>query len=266
MINLLIGLLMGSCFACATPPPLNEARLLLAHLRGGDYAHAGDEEAIDLVISKVVEISPQALQGPCLDVGSGFGGTADYLYRLQFSPIFGIDLDEAAVRYAQEHYQQIPFAKGNANQVTEFFDPDYFAFLYLFNVLYAVEDKPSLLATLSEVAKPGAILAIFDYTTTQTALQLLDLAGKPMYPIVISEIKTALKSTGWELIEITDLSQNFLSWYQILLQKLEAESSFLSLRFSESSLTKVRMTFHTIENWLSSSLLGGVVIYAKRTS
>ena len=265
MKKFLIGSLMLSCFAFSAPP-LNEARLLLGHLRGGDYAHAGDEEAIDLVISKVLELSPQTLQGPCLDVGSGFGGTASYLHRLHFSSTFGIDLDEAAVRYAQEHYPQITFTNGNAHQVTEFFDPDYFSFIYLFNVLYAVEDKPSLLKKLSKVAQPGALLAIFDYTTTQADLQLNDLAGKPMYPIVVSELKSVLKETGWELIEITDLSPSFLTWYRILLKKLEAESPLLSIRFSESSLTKVRTTFRTIENWLSSSLLGGVVIYAKRTS
>lgn len=265
MKKFLIGSLMFSCFAFGTPP-LNEARLLLTNLRGGDYAHAGDEEAIDLVISKVLELSPQTLQGPCLDVGSGFGGTASYLHRLHFSSIFGVDLDEAAVRYAQEHYPQVPFTHGNAHQVTEFFDPDYFSFIYLFNVLYAIENKSSLLAKLSQVAKSGAILAIFDYTTKQTDLQLNDLAGKPMHPIVVSELKSVLKETGWEVIEITDLSPNFLTWYQILLQKLETESPLLSLRFSESSLMKVRTTFRTIESWLSSSLLGGVVIYAKRAS
>ena len=31
----------------------NSMRLLLSELRGGDYAHPGDEEAIDLVLKKI---------------------------------------------------------------------------------------------------------------------------------------------------------------------------------------------------------------------
>ena len=38
----------------------------------------------------------------------------------------------------------------------------------------------------------------------------------------------------------------------------------LSTRFAEPTITRVKMTFDTLEKWLSSSLLGGAVIYAKR--
>jgi SAM-dependent methyltransferase len=257
---------MLSCYVYGAQPQINEARLLLTHLRDGDYAHAGDKKAIDLVISKLLEISPQAIKGPCLDVGSGFGGTANYLYQSYSSPICGIDLDQAAIKYAQQKYPEIPFINGDAHQVSEFFNQEYFSLIYLFNVLYAIEDKLSLLKQLSQIAKSDAILTIFDYTTEQPSLHLNDLAGKPMHPIMLRKLESDLKQSGWELIEITDLTSYFLIWYQELLQKLEEERPALSLRFSDSDIMKVRTTFCTIEGWLSSSLLGGVVIFAKRSS
>jgi SAM-dependent methyltransferase len=262
--RILAGSLMLSCFVYGTSPPINQARLLLTHLRGGDYAHAGDEEAIDLVISKVLELSPQVLEGPCLDVGSGFGGTANYLQQLQFHSIFGIDIDEAAIKYAQEHYPHIPFIQGNAHHVNELFDSDYFSFIYLFNVLYSIKNKKDLLEKITQIAKPGAVLAIFDYTVKETAIQLNDLADKPMYPIVIQETRSTLEELGWDVMEITDLSLHFLVWYQTLLQKMEGEETLLSSQFAEKDIIKVRTTFSTIERWLSSSILGGSVIYAKR--
>lgn len=258
--------LLLSSFGYGESPPINQARLLLTYLRGGDYAHAGDKEAIDLVISKVLELSPEVLEGPCLDVGSGFGGTANYLHQLQFHSIFGIDIDESAVKYAQEHYPTLSFIRGNAHEVTNFFGSDYFSFIYLFNVLYSIQDKTSLLKKLTQIAKPGAILAIFDYTTKETTPQLNDLADNPMHPVVIQEIRNTLEKLGWDIVEITDLSSHFLTWYQNLLKKMDKEAILLSHLFAEEDISKVRRTFDTIERWLSSSLLGGSVIYAKRQS
>ena len=56
-------------------PAPNSACLLLAELRRGDYAHAGDAEAIELVIEKLLRLNPQIKSGRVLDVASGFGGT-----------------------------------------------------------------------------------------------------------------------------------------------------------------------------------------------
>ena len=48
---------------------------ILALARGGDYAHPGEEEAIELVMAPVAKRPDQVV----LDVGCGCGGTAHYL-------------------------------------------------------------------------------------------------------------------------------------------------------------------------------------------
>ncbi len=83
-----------------TTPSPNSARLLLAELRHGDYAHAGDQEAIDLVIQKLLKLNPHIKAGTTLDVGSGFGGTLDYLIQQGFKNTEGIDMDASAVAQA----------------------------------------------------------------------------------------------------------------------------------------------------------------------
>lgn len=50
----------------------------LSFIRNGDYAHAGEEEAIELAMSGI-EKNPQR---NILDVGCGLGGTANYLQTL----------------------------------------------------------------------------------------------------------------------------------------------------------------------------------------
>lgn len=60
---------------------LNSKRVLLSQLRGGDYAHPGNEEAIDMILSK---LGANVTKGPTLDVGGGFGGTLNYLKQKGF--------------------------------------------------------------------------------------------------------------------------------------------------------------------------------------
>jgi len=264
--TLSLVLFMSSCFSSPLPASnMNNARVLLTYLRGGDYAHAGDKEAVNMVIQKTLELSTKVQNGPCLDIGSGFGGTANQFYHLGFHSIYGIDIDEMAVNYAKEHYPDIQFFTANATLISNIFEPDFFSFIYMFNVFYAIEDKATLLENLFKIAKPGAILALFDYTTEQTSFSLKDLADKPMYPLVLRDLKKNLKETGWEIIEIINLSSQFLTWYEALLNKMEKEQLTLSNHFSKEDIKKVKATFNTIHQWLSSSLLGGAVVYARKS-
>ena len=49
-----------------------QGKQALALIRGGDYAHAGEEEAIELTLSSVEKNSATQI----LDAGCGRGGTA----------------------------------------------------------------------------------------------------------------------------------------------------------------------------------------------
>ncbi|MBS0585666.1 MAG: class I SAM-dependent methyltransferase [Verrucomicrobia bacterium] len=245
------------------PSKLNTARLLLTELRQGDYAHAGDKEAILLVIKKALEFSPEIQKKASLDVGSGFGGTANYIYNLGFPNLYGIDLDKAAIEYAKSKYPHVHFLEADATSHTTFFDKE-FSFIYSFNVLYAIEDKDTLLRNLYDMAEPGALLVLFDYTTENPSLSLKDLADKPMYPMVLKEMKKTLQDIGWQILEIQDLSSEFLFWYQDLLDKMEKNEETLTSLFSKADINKVKATFSTIYHWLKTSQLGGAAIYAKK--
>ncbi len=251
-------------FADSPPPKINTARVLLSKLRGGDYAHAGDREAIDLVIQKAIKLSPEIIQGNSLDVGSGFGGTANDLYAYGFHHIYGIDIDEAAVAYAQKNYPRVNFLTSDAKNVTAVFEPKFFSFIYLFNVMYAIEDKKGTLQSLNTVAKPGAILAVFDYSDKGKGFPLMDLAGKPIYPIVTTTFQSDLIDAGWEVLEIMDLSDAYITWYENLLNTLSKEKDVLARDFSKEDIDKVEMIFGTMLKWLQDGSLGGSLIFAEK--
>jgi SAM-dependent methyltransferase len=264
-LNILNVCALMSCMAAfASEPKINQARLLLATLRGGNYAHVGEKEATQIVIKRVLELSPGIEKGHCLDVGSGFGGTANDVYQMGFTSIQGIDIDEAAVRYAQQHYPYIAFMQADASNMPHLFEP--FSLIYLFNVIYAIEDKSLLLKKLHGAAETGAILAIFDYTAKEATFELHDLATKLMYPIVLDSFQESLKASGWEVIEIVDLSEKYLIWYRNLLDKLAKEHHSLSQQFSQTDINRVHNTFSSLVEQLESASLGGTVIYCRKAN
>ncbi|MBP9692618.1 MAG: methyltransferase domain-containing protein [Alphaproteobacteria bacterium] len=266
---LLITLFLMNGLSMSTPDlKINTSRLLLAHLRGGDYAHAGDEEAIDMVVQKSLSFDSSLKNKTVLDVGSGFGGTAYYLYQDGFKDIHGIDLDQPAITYAKEKYPSITFTAGDALGVDQIYSANSFSFISLFNVAYAIQNKAALLTKLSAIAAPGAILAVFDYTQANPIPNdpLKDLAGKPMYPLQPDQFKRDLKGAGWEILEVTDMTPHYIRWYKNLLIKLSAEVSLLKKEFSQEDLLKVKESFRLLLNRLKQGILGGIVIYARKQS
>ncbi|MEI7493069.1 MAG: methyltransferase domain-containing protein [Alphaproteobacteria bacterium] len=261
-------LLIGGYFLWPSSKPvvsnLNQARLMLSELRGGDFTHAGDREAVDMVITKIKQEASEVLNGNCLDVGCGFGGTADYLVKNGFKHVWGIDIDPAVIKYAKSKYKGIEFSAVDAASVSLKFDRDFFSFVYLFNVLYAIEDKVTVLRQLARVSKPGAFLMIFDYSVEETTEPLLDLTGKPMRPVSMKKIKQQLYESGWEVLEVRDLSETFVVWYEQLLQKLEDKKKEIKGHFLEKDIAKFSATYIHILHQLRHKILGGVLIYAKR--
>src|SRR5262245_33729601 len=94
----------------------NPQRALLARFRG-DYLHAGEEKAAEMVLKKMKKFSNPAddkSQLQCLDVGSGLGVTAAYFQQAGLGKLFGIDIDAAGIEYAKEKYSNIQFSLGDA--------------------------------------------------------------------------------------------------------------------------------------------------------
>ena len=78
----------------------NKRKLLLSAVRKGAYAHAGEEEAIEIAFSLI----PKDPNRTLLDVGCGLGGTAAYLQNNGWGQVSGIDKDPQMIEHVQRHY------------------------------------------------------------------------------------------------------------------------------------------------------------------
>src|SRR5690348_2894853 len=78
---------------------------LLALIRDSDYAHAGEEEAIELALRSVPRRPDQLL----LDVGCGRGGTAKYVQDRGWGSVAGLDVEPDSIARARQVYPGIAF-------------------------------------------------------------------------------------------------------------------------------------------------------------
>ena len=126
-----------------------EGKRILALVRDGDYAHAGEEEAIERSFRSIQKHSARWL----LDVGCGRGGSADYLRRNGWGHVEKIDRDAESVEYARATYPEIGFHICDVldvpRTVTRTFDV-----IYMLNAFYAFDRQREALAELRKVAKP----------------------------------------------------------------------------------------------------------------
>jgi 2-polyprenyl-3-methyl-5-hydroxy-6-metoxy-1,4-benzoquinol methylase len=245
-------------------PNINQSRRLLSQLRGGDYAHAGDKEASQLIINELLKLVEKPDQITCLDLGCGLGGTAEDLRLAGFSKINGIDLDADAIKYAQSKDPSVLFYHENAGELSKHWSQDFFGCITLFNVLYAIEDKKNLLKEINQVSHQGAILTIFDYTTSKANFDLKDLSNKPMYPVKKDKLMNELKTSGWEVIKEVNITKQYKSWYKTLLCKLDASYIELKKDFPEEDILNVKTKFTTILDLLKADEMGGSYIIAKK--
>jgi SAM-dependent methyltransferase len=156
---------MNSCSLRVDWPLMNgmrmnhpEGKRLLAAVRGGDFAHAGEAAAVSMAWERL----PKEEDQNCLDAGCGRGGTAALAQSSRWGQVTGLDIDAETIAAATEAYPALKFVAADVNRAGELF-PASFDLIYAFNAFYAFPDQKAALNSLRLAAKPGAILCLFDY-------------------------------------------------------------------------------------------------------
>lgn len=235
---------------------------ILALVRDGDYAHAGEEEAIEIALAGI----PKENGRPVLDAGCGRGGTAAYMAAHGWGSVTGIDIEPNSVEYARQTFPHLAFAACDildaANHV-----PAGFSLVTLFNVLYTLPDQAAALRALAGVAKPGATLTIFDYIDRggYRDVPVMD-AGKPFLPRppMTDDIEQLLNDGGWTLQSVTDLTAEYERWYTALVAKIAAKREAITAFADADAYEHVRGRYAGLLAAIRDGRLGGAVILGEK--
>jgi SAM-dependent methyltransferase len=236
---------------------------LLALIRGSDYAHAGEEEAIELAFRTVPRRPTQLM----LDVGCGLGGTAMYVQDHGWGTVVGLDVEPDSIARARQAYPGIEFHACDVIQAGSVIGrkPD---LIYLFNSFYAFADQPRALASLALLARPAGQLLLFDYTDRggyDRDPVLCDgepLIPDPVRPAVIGD---TLRRAGWQLTEVEDLTAAYDRWYDALLQRIDGKRAQVLEAVGTAGFDFVQNTYAGLLKAIRDGRLGGAIVRARRS-
>jgi SAM-dependent methyltransferase len=206
-----------------------DGKRLLAALRNGDFAHAGEAAAVRLTW----ECLPKRANQSCLDAGCGRGGTAALVQSERWGQVIGLDIDSETISFAQSAYPSVKFVAADVTPAGGLF-PGQFDIVYAFNAFYAFPDQQAALSALRLAAKSQAILCLFDYLD-QGGFNQTRFAGKPetllWRPLSMKSLPSELDQTGWHLREWMDISEDYEIWYSELVKRFAARRRWLRERF-----------------------------------
>jgi SAM-dependent methyltransferase len=234
-----------------------QGKSILAMVRGGDYAHPGEEAAIELIAQTL----PRAEINRLLDVGCGRGGTAHWFYQHQWGTVVGIDIDSASIEYARNQYPGINFMHLDVLAIDQL-NQDPFDLAYLFNSFYSFPDQRSALKSIRSACRTGAYLLIYDYTqpikTKLPDLLSLEL-GKP---IVLEQITAWMTDCNWKLLSKDDWTDRYLTSYSDLLQRFERNRSTIVATAGADWYEYAVECYGQLREALVTGALGGIALTA----
>jgi SAM-dependent methyltransferase len=94
-----------------------DGKRLLAAVRDGDFAHAGEEAAVRMAWRRL----PKRPNQSCLDAGCGRGGSAALVQSQGWGQVIGLDIDAETISFAQTAYPDVRFVP--RSYVQENFSP-----------------------------------------------------------------------------------------------------------------------------------------------
>lgn len=198
-----------------------EGMRVLSLVRDGDYAHAGEEEAIELAMRPIEKRTNQII----VDAGCGRGGTANYLQAMGWGKVVGCDIEPASIAAARKNYPGVEF------HVCDVCDVDRTIsvkadILCMFNAYYCFPDQARALRALRNVSTSGTQMVIFDHVNrgNYDPYALMD-AGRPFLPNppLLSQLPNVLESAGWRVNEVEEAHDSYVKWYSNLVSKIESK-------------------------------------------
>jgi SAM-dependent methyltransferase len=230
---------------------------ILALVRRADYAHAGEEEAINLVFNNV----PRDANRSLLDVGCGRGGTAHYVRQKGWGRVLGIDIDADSINYAKNTYPDVGFVAADVMSLPDEISGR-FDLIYLFNSFYTFPDQRRALEQFRLVSRQGGELVIFDYLDKGGAREKFP----EWNPLDFSKVEKLFSSAGWNIVAKDNISCLYGKWYQNLVARIDKSSAEIITLAGKEWFDFVRSFYGRIVDAIEGNILGGAIIRAQSRS
>jgi SAM-dependent methyltransferase len=233
---------------------------ILALVRNGDFAHPGEQAAVDLLMTGRVPSDSEVL----LDVGCGRGGTLGYLRRSGWGRCVGVDVDEETIEDARLCYPDCSFLAGSVDDLSTLL-AEPVDLICLWTSFYAFEDQSNALRQMRAVAKPSAELRMMDYALWHGGRGELpkretNMSWTPLRPAGFAEMAAA---AGWEVRRLDDISEHFVGWYRDLVGRIRGKEAGIRADYGEDWFRFVVAFYSGMLETIEAGEIGGALVIAR---
>lgn len=239
-----------------------DGKRMVAFVRGGDYAHPGDEILIDTALGRFSKNQDRII----LDVGCGLGGTAYYIQKQGWGKVIGVDVEESSIIYAKKTYREIEFYPSDVVKVSEVLSGKKFDLICLFNSFYSFPNQLSALKELRKVAQKDTDLIIFEYTDLSDGKsQQIQVKDKRLFSLPINQtsFKDMLVKSNWKYTDSINLDKESEKWYAEFIKNLEEKREQIIKNFGIEMYKKGYDRYLGIYNTLKNKMMGASIFYAR---
>jgi SAM-dependent methyltransferase len=237
---------------------------ILSIIRDGDYAHPGEEDAIELSFQYIQKDTNRSM----LDIGCGRGGTAHYLNANGWGDVKGVDIDSDSVQYAKQQYKSLDFITCNVIDVSKHVNCQ-FDLVYMFNSFYVFDNQFAALDSLKKVSKTSSSLLIFDYIDRgdYSKEQIMEEASQFLpHPIKRSHLQNMLMKSGWFLTSITDISNEYEKWYSQFMDRVDFKREEIIQIGGDDAMETICRLYGGLLGSIQKGVLGGAIVKAQSSA
>jgi ubiquinone/menaquinone biosynthesis C-methylase UbiE len=236
-----------------------EGKQILALVRKGDFAHPGEEQAIDICFSSLRRDPSREI----IDIGCGRGGTAEYVRQRGWGNVTGMDIDAESISYANKTYPKVRFVVGDVTIIGSLWR-SHFDLAYLLNTFYAFSDQKQALKEISLVTKINSRL-IFDYMDVSGSFLKEASDRLPNWsPIRIEILKSALNDSGWKFVAYENITDRYFYWYHELCSRIKKHEAQIISSHGRTWYDYVQSFYDYVFSLIDRGVLGGAIIWAQR--
>lgn len=245
----------------------DRSKQIISKIRQGDFSHIGGLKALSIMLSEIGEVDHRIREGNVLELGCGFGGSANFIHQSGYDNLWGIDIKPDTINYASSKYPEINFKAADILDITDEFDANFFSFVYSINTVSSISDQNNLWQEIKNICKQGAILALVDYTipTRNELPVMLKPDEKVKYPIPLDDTRRIMQYIGWEIITEKDVTYDFKQWHLQMINEIKKRADLLmSAGFSEDEIHYVIDYYTNIIALMDEKKINGTIIIARK--
>lgn len=237
-----------------------EGKQILALVRKGDFAHPGEEQAIDICFSSLQRDPSREV----IDIGCGRGGTAEYVRQRGWGNVTGVDIDPESISYAIKRYPKVRFVVGDVTIIGSLWR-SHFDLAYLLNTFYAFAEQKQALKEISLVTRVNSRLMIFDYVDVSGSFHKEAGDRLPHWlPIRIEMLKSVLKDSGWKFVTHENITDRYFYWYHELCSRIKKHEAQIINSHGRTWYDYVHSFYDYVLLLIERGILGGAIIWAQR--